>query len=259
MSSMKLEFLIGRVKPAAIHLSVSAAVAAFAALLVFRVWYPSPFDQMAGGVSLFMLLVSVDVVMGPALTLVAADPAKPRTEFRRDLAVIIALQAAAFGYGIHTIALARPVYESFEVDRFRIVTAADIEIDELGKAPANLRELSWQGPRVIAAVRPHDPEEQLKAIELGLAGIELSMLPSNWRPYAAESPRAWSMARPVALLSAKYPEMSGDMAHLAAASGSPVGGLRFLPVLSRQVSWVAIVAPPDARVVGHLPVGGFLP
>ena len=255
---MRPHSLMGRLKPAAIHLSASAAVAALAAVLIFRVWYPSPFHQMAGGLSLFMLLVSVDVVLGPALTFVAAGPAKPRAEFRRDLAVIIALQAAGFAYGIYTIALARPVYESFEVDRFRIVTAADIEADELLKAPPGLRELPWRGPRVIAAVPPQDAREQLKATELALAGIELSMVPSNWRPFAEESQRAWSRARPVALLSAKYPGISDHVAHVAAASGSPVGDLRFLPVLSRQVSWVAIVAPPDARVVGHLPVEGFL-
>ena len=249
--------LVGRLNPAAIHLPASAAVAVLAALLIFAVWYPSPFDQMAGGVSLFVLLVSVDVVLGPALTFVAADPAKRRSEFRRDLAVIVALQLAAFAYGIHTISFPRPVYESYEIDRFRIVTAADIETDELAKAPADLRELPWRGPRVIAAVQPRDPAEQFKAVELSLAGIHLSMLPSNWRPYGEENRHAWSAARPVPVLVAKYPEISGDVARLAAASGTAVDQLRFLPVLSRQVSWVAIVAPPDARVVGHLPVEGF--
>jgi hypothetical protein len=232
-------------------------VAAVAALLIFRVWYPSPFDQMAGGAALFLLVVAVDVIMGPALTFVAASPAKPRTEFRRDLAMIVVLQAAALAYGVYTIALARPVYEAFEVDRFRVVTAADIEKDELAKAPAPLRELPWLGPRVIAAVPPRDADEQFKATQLALAGIEVSMVPGNWRPYAEQSQRAWSVARPVSLLAAKYPAVADEVARVAAASGAPVGELRFLPVLSRQVSWVAVVAPPDARVVGHLPVEGF--
>src|SRR5215203_5024648 len=233
--SMTTKSLTRRLKPAAIHLSLSVAVAAVAALLIFRLWYPSPYDQMAGGAALFFLLVSVDVVMFPALTFVAANPVKPRREFRRDVAMIVVLQAAALAYGVYTIALARPVYESFEVDRFRIVTAADIEKDELAKAPAPLRELPWQGPRVIAAVPPGDAGEQFKATELALAGIEVSMVPSNWRPYAELSQRAWSMARPVTLLATKYPAIADDVARVAAASGTPIGDLRFLPVLSRQV------------------------
>ena len=33
--------------------------------------------------------------------------------------------------------------------------------------------------------------------------------------------------------------------------------LRFLPVLSRQGSWVALLAPADAHIVGYLAVDGF--
>ena len=33
--------------------------------------------------------------------------------------------------------------------------------------------------------------------------------------------------------------------------------LRFMPLLSRQTNWVAVIAMPGARVVGHLPLDGF--
>ncbi len=53
-----------------------AFIAALAAALVFLVWYPSPYSTLAGGTGLFLLIVSVDVVMGPALTAVVASPGK---------------------------------------------------------------------------------------------------------------------------------------------------------------------------------------
>ena len=68
-----------------------------------------------------------DVIIGPTLSLVVAAPNKLASEFRRDLLIIIALQVGAFSYGIYSIALARPVVIAFEVDRFRVVSAAKID------------------------------------------------------------------------------------------------------------------------------------
>ena len=246
-----------RFRAAAVHLLASALVAGLVAVLIFRLWYPAPFDTIAGGASLFVLLVSVDVVLGPALTLVAASPSKPSREFRRDLAVIIALQIAAFGYGVSTIAVARPVFISFEIDRFRVVTAGDVESDQLVAAPPELRSMPWWGPELIAAVKPTDPGEQLKSIELGLAGFDLSMIPKNWRSYASQRDAVWKAARPIAILASKYPAKELEVASQARTAGLPVSSLRFLPVMSRRASWVAVLGPPGARIVGYLPVEGF--
>jgi len=248
---------LSRFAAAGLHLIASVAVAAAGALLIFRLWYPSPFNLIAGGASLFLLLVAVDVVLGPALTFVIARPGKRLREFRGDLAVIVAVQLLAFGYGIYTIAMARPVYASFEIDRFRVVTAADIESDQLAKAPAELRSLPWLGPRMIAAVKPTDHDELLKSIELGMAGLDLSMVPANWRSYESQRDAAWRAARPVSALLARYPEMQAELASIAKAEGKNAADLRFLPLLSRQASWVAILAPTDAHIAGYLPVDGF--
>ncbi len=248
---------LGRLTAAGIHLLASAAVAAAGALLIFQLWYPPPFDLIAGGSTLFLLLVSVDVVLGPALTFVIARPGKRLSEFRGDLAIIVVVQLLAFGYGIYTIALARPVFSSFEIDRFRVVTAADVETDELAKAPPELRSLPWRGPKLIAAVKPNDPGERLKSIELGLAGSDLSMLPANWRSYESQREGAWRAARPVAELLVRYPGVHAELENIARTERKGAPSLRFLPLVSRQVSWVVILAPPDAHVAGYLPVDGF--
>ena len=246
-----------RLKASTLHLVASVALAAVVSALVFGVWYPSPYAAVAGGASLFFLLISVDVVMGPALTAVIASPSKPVAEFRRDFALIVLLQLAALGYGLYTMALARPVYLAFEVDRMRVVVAADIEPASLAEAPPGLRNLPWLGPELIAAVKPTDPGEQLKSIDLGLAGVDLSMVPRNWRDYASQAPAAWSAAKPVPDLLERYPAIATEVAALAAASGQAPEALRFLPLMSRQATWTALLAEPGAQVIGHLPVDGF--
>jgi hypothetical protein len=246
-----------RLNACAWHLLASLLLAIAASALVFGVWYPSPYAQVAGGTTLFFILISVDVVMGPALTAVAANPAKPLAAFRRDLAVIVVLQLAALGYGLYTMALARPVHLVFEVDRFRVVVAADIDPTLLPEAPPSLRALPWFGPGLIAAVKPTDPAEQVKSIELGMAGIDLAMVPRNWRDYASQAPAVWAAARPVSVLQARYPALAPELQAIAGRAGQPVEALRFLPLVSRHASWATVLAEPGARVVGHLAVEGF--
>ena len=246
-----------RVRVPALHLVASATVAALAAALVFFVWYPMPFSVLSGGVGLFTLLVAVDVVMGPLLSMVAASPGKPASALRRDLLVIVVLQLAAFGYGMQTIVGVRPTHLAFEVDRFRVVTAADIDSAQLPDALPGFRSLSWTGPRLVAAIRPEDPAEQMKSIELGLAGFDLAMIPKNWRPYGPSAAAAWARARPLPLLVARHPEIGAAAARVASEAGQPVEALRFLPLVSRRASWVAVLTSPDARITGYLPVEGF--
>ena len=63
---------------AALHLLVSALLAAALAAVIFRIWYPPPYDALAGGRLLFLLLVGVDVVCGPLLTLLMYTRRKTR-------------------------------------------------------------------------------------------------------------------------------------------------------------------------------------
>ena len=246
-----------RLRAAGIHFAISVAVAALASLLVFGVWYPSPYSAIAGGLSLFVLLVSVDVALGPLLTAVAASPGKPRAELARDLFFIALVQLAAFGYGMFTIAMARPVHLMFEIDRFRIVTAADIDPELLSKAPPHLQRLPWTGPTLIAATKPTDPEELMRSVELGLAGSDLAVQPARWADYAGLTDAAWRAARPVDALARRYPQAAASLARIAAYTGQPMSELRFMPLVSRQTSWVSVIAMPGARVVGHLPLDGF--
>ncbi|TFV04453.1 fimb protein, partial [Bacillus stratosphericus] len=56
-------------KIAGCHFVLSLLIAAVTAWLVFGVWYPAPFDALVGGLNLYGLVVAVDVVCGPLLTL----------------------------------------------------------------------------------------------------------------------------------------------------------------------------------------------
>jgi len=246
-----------RLRYATVHAAGCLLVAALAAALVFGLWFRPPFHVIAGGLAIFGILVSVDVVVGPLLTAVAAAPGKPEKVLWRDLAVIVALQLAALAYGIHVLAVARPVVMAFEVDRMRLLTVAEIDETLLPKAPEALRELSWTGPRLVAAERPRTRQEMLQAIDLAIGGLDISNLPSNWRPYETQEVSAWNAARPLPELDKRYPLVHDELVGMARGSGAKLEDLRFLPLVSRSGAGSVVLAPND-RVVGVVPVDGFL-
>lgn len=246
-----------RVKAPLLHALASLGVAITVSVIVFLLWFPGALATVAGGATLFMILTTVDVISGPLMTAVVADPAKPARSFRRDVLVIAIVQLVALAYGVYVLSLARPVVLVFEVDRMRVLSAAEIDPAELGKAPEELRKLSWAGPRVIAAAQPTTREEKLKAIDLAIGGLDIGDLPKNWRPYESQATSAWNRAKPAPELEARYPAVRGELASVAARTHVPLDELRFLPLVGRQSGGSVILAPPGARVVDVLSVDGF--
>jgi hypothetical protein len=241
-----------------VHLLLSLCALCLIGVLVFGWWYPSPYSRVAGAVSLFAMLAGVDAVLGPALTATIASAGKRSNELRRDIGVIVVVQLVALAYGVFTLAAARPVYLVFEVDRMRLVSAADIEPALLAQASEGFRSLSWSGPRLIAAVKPTDPDEQIQSLQLALGGYDLAMVPKNWKAFDEVRASAWQAAHPIDYLLARHPEQAQNLSRLARATGLSMQSFRFLPLQSRHSSdWTAILAPPDARLVGLLPVDGF--
>ena len=170
-------------KASAYHLLGSLLVAACAAVLVFRVWYPYPYGQLAGGRELFLLVVAVDVVSGPLLTMVLYNPAKPRAELCRDLGLVVLIQLAALGYGLHVVWQARPLYLVQEVDRFKVLSMPDLDMAEQRKLPIPM-QVNWvKGPITVHIQALDVAEGQEKGLlETVLGRRDSAERPDVYRP-----------------------------------------------------------------------------
>src|SRR4029434_8112727 len=121
-----------RWKAFGLHLAISALIAGIVITLVVVLWYPSPYFLAMGGEVLLRLLIGVDVVIGPLITLIIFDPRKPRLKY--DLATIAALQVAALAYGSYVMFDARRVYTVFLGGHFTTVAANSIDDASLRRA-----------------------------------------------------------------------------------------------------------------------------
>ena len=240
---------------AGIHLGLSLTIAALAAILVFVVWYPGVFRELAGGRGLFVLLTSVDVVLGPLLTLAVFDRRKSRRHLRLDLGVIGLLQLAALVYGLHTVFIVRPVAMVFEVDRLRLVVANDVAVDELPQALPAYRKLPLTGPLLLGTRTPRDGDERNDALFQGVAGKDIAVRPKFWQPYDESKSRALERSKPLALLLEHYHGQAEEIRQQLAAMSADPATSRFLPAMGRT-SWAAVLDG-SGNVLGYLPFDAF--
>jgi hypothetical protein len=249
--------LIRRARAAGVHLLISGAVAAMAAALVFVVWYPGIYRVLAGGRDLFLLIIAVDIVLGPLLTFAVFNLKKGWPHLRRDLALIALIQLSALAYGLHTVYVARPVATVFEVDRFKVVTAAQVFLPELNEAPASYRVLPLTGPWLLSSRRPSPGEESQDVLDLALkSGIDRAQRPKFWQSYAEAIPEVLARARPLSVLLEKRPELAADVRRALQDLKLTETSAKFLPIIGRGGDWVVVIDP-QGQLVHYVQADGF--
>ena len=185
---------MSKIRAAAIHLGISAFVVGIIFAIIFFVWYPGPTFQIAGAMEIVMVLVGVDLVLGPLLTLIVYKKDKPSLKF--DLSVIALIQITALVYGAYTFYQERPYYMVFVVDRFNLVTEKAIDKGELKFN--ELRQKPFANTIRVFARRPEGEEFQKYMSSIIDDGKpDLEGRPEYWEPYATAIVDVLKRVRPI--------------------------------------------------------------
>ena len=240
-----------------IHLLCSLVLSLMAALFVFGLWYPFPYRELSGGRELFLLVVGVDVVCGPLLTMVLFNPAKPQAELWRDIGLVVLIQLGALGYGVWTVWEARPLFLVHEVDRFKVIAAPDLRGASITELPVTLQPRWWSGPLTVATREAKDAEERKKVIFESVAGgRDYGERPEFYVPYDdVAALKALKHAKPLTVFLQKQPSQQDAARQLADEKGADLAQWLYLPVIARQ-DWVAILNK-QGQIQGFLRGDGF--
>jgi hypothetical protein len=241
------------------HLLFSACVASFAAIMVFLVWYPEWLAAASGVTDIFLLLLVVDVILGPSITLIVFN--RQKKELKRDITIIIAVQMAALLYGLYAMFIARPVYIAFTLERFDVVYANDISRESLSKAVhPEYRRLPVFGPRLIAAPLPDDLKIREEIVMEAVAGTgeDVQHMPEYYVPYSDKVADILKSAKPLRTLKLKHPTKNALIAAAVKKTTLTEERLVYLPLRGRTSSdWVLLLDVKNANVVGFAGVDGF--
>jgi hypothetical protein len=235
------------------HLGASLLVFGVLLGLMLGYWFPPPLFAYDGGWQGVRIIVLVDVVLGPALTLLLFKPGKPGLKF--DMTVVFTLQAVAMVWGIWTTYHARPVVEVFAFDTLYSVSYAELQSTGISKADFN----RWVGfsPSYIYAEYPQEPEALADAIRAAKMQTGATFLDATrYRPMAEYWPqvreRGIDLGQYVARYADQKPQWLASYTQFAQAhAGQQVV---FVPLTTRYRRVVLALDYADGRALAVLDI-----
>lgn len=155
--SKRIKYFIG-------HLICSVVAGLLLLTLVFLVWYPTPLAFAEGVTVIVLMLLVIDVILGPLLTLLVYKEGKKTLKL--DLSIIIAVQVLAMSYGVYALAQSRPAWIVQSGWLFEAVSANAIDHQDQEKAVVNYQSNSMTGPKWVAVDDAKNSKNSLAAPQL---------------------------------------------------------------------------------------------
>lgn len=242
-----------RLKAFFYHLIISVIVAITSALIVFLVLYPAPFDKAVGVTKIFLLVLMVDVIAGPLMTLVLAKEGKKGLKF--DLTVIAIIQVIALSYGLYNIAINRPVWLVFDQVRFDLVLANGIDHNEDWLVKPKYKHIGLAGPNTIAVRKPIDDKERSNWLFYNMStGYAPSMRPRFYEPLDKAWDRIAQKQLPLQDLK-RFNDINLVQQQLSAYASQKITG--WLPLTASNKHMTVLVNADDKKIIAVVELRPF--
>ena len=202
------------------HLLISFFIALVVVGLVFFVWYPSPLATAVGVTHIFLMMLAIDVILGPLLGLLVYKEGKKTLKF--DLGVIIALQISALCYGLYSIEQGRPAWLVFYADRFELIRKNDLLLENIDQAKKQFQQVSWVKPQFVAIKTIMNTQQHQDDIFTEvMGGVSLAQKPERYvdfvqakshlqqRAKTLRELNQYNDAQQVDRILSKYPQATG--------------------------------------------------
>jgi hypothetical protein len=177
----------------ALHLLGSATALTLVLGALYLGWYRWPGWYLSSALHIVGIVVMVDLVLGPTLTLIVASPRKPRRELARDVGIIVSVQLVALIYGATTLWGGRPLYYAFSVNSLDMVQASDIDSHERALARQQNPGFAphWYSlPRWIWAPLPEDSGEATRIVTGAVfGGADVTDMPRYFKSWSQGLPQ----------------------------------------------------------------------
>ena len=192
------------------HLSASFIVALLVLGWVFTLWYPAPLAKATGVTHIVLLMIAIDVIIGPVLGFIIYKAHKKSLKF--DLMVIVLLQIFALGYGVYSVSEGRPVWTVFNGNRFELIRnneLLDVSVDS--SVDNEYYHPSLLGPKYVAVKIAEDSLERKKNMFDEVMGdISLAQRPERYVAIAEANGRIIETAEDISDLKNYNSEQAVD-------------------------------------------------
>ena len=225
------------------HLFISFLIALLVIVLVFFIWYPSPLAIAVGVTYIFLMLLIIDVILGPLLSLLVYKEGKKTLKF--DLSTIILIQIAALCYGVFSIEQGRPAWLVYNVDRFELVRKNELINTNIQQAQPQFQQPSWFKPQYAATEFAKDTQQRNDEMFAEVfSGISIAQRPERYVELTEAKTQIQQRALPLVELQQYNPktDVEKTLAKYPKADA-------WLPLKANAVDMVVLVNKKSASII----------
>jgi hypothetical protein len=243
-----------RLKAFSLHLLSSATALTLILGSLYFGWYRWPGWHLADVTTVVLVMVCVDVVLGPTLTLIIANQKKSRRELTRDIGIIVVVQLCALIYGSMSLWNGRPLYYAFSENILQLVQAYDIDAKdaEIGRQQNPALAPHWYSlPRWIWAPLPQSAEESRKIVVSAVTGgDDVTSMPKYFKPWEDGLPSLRSQLKKVDDVPYFAKSQKKKLKERMKAAGLPDDQANTMPLTGRGYPLLAVFDPVTLKITG---------
>ena len=125
-------------------------------IFAYFIWFPHSFSKLGGFNKTALMLIFVDLILGPLLVFIVYKEGKKFLTF--DINTLLGIQLSAFIFGAYSLYLKHPAYAVFTVDRFTLTNVSTIYPQQSWFE--QLTTTFFSSPKLVAAKFPSSVDER---------------------------------------------------------------------------------------------------
>jgi hypothetical protein len=242
---------LSRFQAFVIHFLISAFILASFLSIVFFIWYPQPFFTVEGLIQIVWVLLGVDIILGPTLTLIIFKSGKPG--LKRDLSIIAGIQIIFFIYGAHTIFIERPAFAViYDTDYFDVLTVSDMK--DTSKIDPALGYSRIGGPLFVYVDAPKDVDSLKKILEdMKKGGPYFTHRPEYYRGLKGYINKKFEFSKDMDEL-LKLPVDKTVINEFIAEYGNQVEDFAYFPISGKATSRLLVIDQKTELIVDYIDI-----
>jgi hypothetical protein len=198
------------------------------------------------------VLVGVDLVLGPTMTLILFRPGKRGLAL--DMTMVVLIQVSALLYGVSVIYTERPYYAVFAVDRLEVLAKRDVAASAI--EGTTFADKPLVGPILAHAQVPTDPQAAQRLMEETLfeGKPDIERRPEFWQSFDEQRDTILARARPLSELAAQQPDRHEEIGALSDSLGMNPDAISFIPVMGPHGALTMVIDSESAKPVAALSI-----
>jgi hypothetical protein len=241
-----------RLKAFGLHLGASACALSLILGTLYLGWYYWPGWTLTEVTHVVVVMVGVDVVVGPLLTFVIARASKPRRELLRDISVIVVVQLCALIYGTVSLWHGRPLYYAYSETVLQLVQAYDIDAEESAAGRRLNPDFAphWYSlPRWIWAPLPQDSSARQKIVASAISGgDDVISMPKYFKSWEQGLPVLRTKLKKVDDVAYFFGPDKKKLKERMRAAGMPTDQANSMPLTGRGHPLLAVFDPASVKI-----------